>query len=123
MPSCQQGRAVACQSMTEDTHYKLLRLLERNPQASQRKIAEELGVSLGKANYCLKALMNKGHIKAQNFKNSRNKTAYLYLLTPKGVKAKTRITVACLQRKIAEYEELRDEIENLQAEIELGDVP
>jgi len=109
--------------MTENAHYKLLRLLEKNPQASQREIAEELGVSLGKVNYCLKALIEKGHIKAQNFKNSRNKAAYLYLLTPKGVKAKTRITAAYLQRKMSEYEGLRDEIESLQAEVELGDTP
>ena len=123
MPNHQQGRAVACQNMTENAHYKLLRLLEKNPQASQREIAEELGVSLGKVNYCLKALIEKGHIKAQNFKNSRNKAAYLYLLTPKGVKAKTRITAAYLQRKMSEYEGLRDEIESLQAEVELGDTP
>ena len=107
--------------MTEDAHYKLLKLLDENPQASQREIAAELGVSLGKVNYCLKALIDKGYIKARNFKNSRNKAAYLYLLTPKGVKAKAQITTAYLQRKIEEYEGLRDEIEQLQAEITPGE--
>jgi EPS-associated MarR family transcriptional regulator len=103
--------------MTEDSHYKLLKLLERNPQASQRELAAELGVSLGKVNYCLKALIDKGHVKARNFKNADNKVAYLYLLTPKGLKAKARITTAYLQRKLGEYESLRAEIEELQAEV------
>jgi EPS-associated MarR family transcriptional regulator len=104
--------------MNQDAHYQLLKLLEQNPRASQRELAEDLGVSLGKVNYCIKALIEKGHIKAQNFKNSSNKAAYFYLLTPKGVNAKARITAAYLQRKIEEYEGLRDEIEQLQAEIE-----
>jgi EPS-associated MarR family transcriptional regulator len=103
--------------MTEDSHYKLLKLLERNPQASQRELAAELGVSLGKVNYCLKALIDRGHVKARNFKNADNKVAYLYLLTPKGIKAKARITSAYLQRKLGEYESLRAEIEELQAEV------
>jgi EPS-associated MarR family transcriptional regulator len=103
--------------MTEDSHYKLLKLLERNPQASQRELAAELGVSLGKVNYCLKALIDKGHVKARNFKNADNKAAYLYLLTPKGIRAKARITSAYLQRKLGEYESLRAEIEELQAEV------
>jgi EPS-associated MarR family transcriptional regulator len=103
--------------MTEDSHYKLLKLLERNPQASQRELAAELGVSLGKVNYCLKALIDKGHVKARNFKNADNKVAYLYLLTPKGIRAKARITSAYLQRKLGEYESLREEIEELQAEV------
>ena len=104
--------------MNQDAHYKLLRLLEQNPQASQRELAEDVGVSLGKVNYCIKALIEKGHIKAQNFKNAHNKAAYLYLLTPKGVNAKAIITADYLQRKIEEYEGLRDEIEQLQADIE-----
>ena len=104
--------------MNQDAHYKLLKLLEQNPKASQRELAKDLGVSLGKVNYCIKALIEKGHIKAQNFKNAHNKAAYLYLLTPKGVNAKARITAAYLQRKIEDYESLRGEIEQLQAEIE-----
>ena len=103
--------------MTEEAHYKILRLLEANPGCSQRDIARELGVSLGKVNYCLKSLVGKGHVKAQNFKNSRNKAAYLYLLTPRGVKAKATITAAYLRRKIADYEAIKAEIEELQAEV------
>ena len=105
--------------MTEEANYKLLRLLEQNPHATQREIAGELGISVGKVNYCIQGLIEKGHLKAQNFKNSRNKAAYLYLLTPKGVKAKARITTAYLQRKLEEYEGLRVEIEMLQAEMDL----
>ncbi|MEP4147169.1 MAG: MarR family EPS-associated transcriptional regulator [Halioglobus sp.] len=103
--------------MNEEAHYKILRLLEANPGASQRDIARDLGVSLGKVNYCLKALVEKGHVKAQNFKNSQNKAAYLYLLTPRGVKAKATITANYLQRKIADYEAIKAEIEELQAEV------
>lgn len=103
--------------MNEEAHYKILRLLEANPGISQRAIAGELGVSLGKVNYCLKALVEKGHVKAQNFKNSQNKAAYLYLLTPRGVKAKATITANYLQRKIADYQAIKAEIEELQAEV------
>ena len=103
--------------MTEDTHYKLLRLLETNPQATQREIARELGISLGRVNYCLQALIDKGQVKARNFKNSRNKAAYLYLLTPRGVKAKGKISLDYLNRKLAEYEQLENEIASLRAEL------
>ena len=114
-----RGRAVACLHMTEDAHYKLLKLLEHNPQATQREIARELDVSLGKANYLLRSLIEKGHLKAQNFKNASNKAAYLYLLTPKGINAKARIAVRYLGRKMNEYEQIKAEIEELQQE--LGD--
>lgn len=103
--------------MTEEAQYKLLRLLEHNPHATQREIAGELGVSLGKVNYCLQALIEKGLIKARNFKNSRNKAAYLYLLTPRGVKAKTKISLSYLNQKVAEYEQLESEIASLRAEL------
>ena len=103
--------------MNEEAHYKILRLLEANPGISQRAIASELGVSLGKVNYCLKALVEKGHVKAQNFKNSQNKAAYFYLLTPRGVKAKARITASYLQRKFADYEAIKAEIKELQDEV------
>ena len=86
--------------MSQDATYRILKLLEANPGISQRDIAREMDVSLGKVNYCLKALVEKGHVKARNFKNSQNKAAYLYLLTPSGVKAKARITAAYLQRKL-----------------------
>jgi EPS-associated MarR family transcriptional regulator len=100
----------------EDTHLKVLRLLEVNPHMSQRELAEALGVSLGKTNYCLKALLNKGLLKMQNFQNSQNKMAYAYLLTPKGVAEKSAITTRFLLRKIKEYEELQREIEDLKRE-------
>ena len=103
--------------MTEDTHYQVLKLLEQNPHISQRELAREMGVSLGKVNYCLKALVDKGLVKANNFKNSANKWAYFYVLTPKGIEAKAKISVRFLQRKLEEYEALRAEIEELQAEV------
>ena len=102
---------------TQETHLKVLRHLEENPDATQRELAAALGISLGKANYCLKALINKGLVKANNFKNNSNKRAYLYILTPKGIETKTRISVRFLQRKIEEYEALKQEIEKLKAEL------
>ncbi len=104
--------------LTEEVRYKLLKLLEPNPQLSQREVARELGISLGRVNYCLKALMDKGWIKAANFKNSRNKSAYMYLLTPRGIEEKTRVTTRFLQTKLQEYEALRTEIEQLRDEAE-----
>ena len=102
---------------TQETHLKVLRHLEENPDATQRELAAALGISLGKANYCLKALINKGLVKANNFKNSSNKRAYLYILTPKGIETKTRISVRFLQRKIEEYEALKQEIKKLKTEL------
>lgn len=103
--------------MTEEVHYKLLRLLEQNPEATQREISLELGISLGKVNYCLRALVQKGHLKAENFKNSKNKAAYLYVLTPRGVSAKGKIAMSYLNRKLIEYEDLRMEIEQIKGEL------
>ena len=105
---------------TQETHLKVLRHLEDNPSATQRELAAALGISLGKANYCIKALINKGMVKANNFKNSANKRAYLYILTPKGIETKARISVRFLQRKIEEYETLRIEIEQLTTELEIN---
>src|SRR6516225_1430402 len=102
--------------LSEEVRYKLLKLLEPNPHLSQREVAKELGISLGKVNYCLRALSDKGWIKAANFKNSRNKSAYMYLLTPRGIEEKTRVTARFLQRKVREYEALRTEIEQLRNE-------
>lgn len=103
--------------MNEDAHYQLLKLLEQNPQASQRELGRESNVSLGKMNYCLKALIGKGHVKVENFLSSDNKASYLYLLTPKGIKAKAKISVSYLHRKVAEYEALKTEIEQLESEV------
>lgn len=103
--------------MDQEIHLKVLRHLEQNPQITQRELAAHLGVSLGKANYCVKALIDKGFIKARNFKNSNHKRAYLYLLTPQGIEAKARISLAFLRRKMDEYEQLKKEIAQLEREV------
>jgi len=97
----------------DSIRYRILRTLEANPEISQRELARELGLSLGKTNYCLRAVIDKGWIKARNFKNSNNKSAYLYQLTPQGVAAKTRITTRFLDRKVKEFEALEKEISEL----------
>ena len=104
-------------SFQEENHFKVLRLLAANPQMSQRDLAVALGVSLGKTNYCLKALLGKGFIKMQSFRRSSNKLAYAYLLTPVGVTEKAGLTVRFLERKVAEYESLTLEIEVLKSEM------
>ena len=101
----------------EDTHLRLLRLLEAKPELSQRDLARELGTSLGKTNYCLNALIEKGWVKARNFRNNQNKLGYAYLLTPRGIESKAAITLQFLRRKMDEYEELKREIELLQHEV------
>jgi len=102
----------------EDTNYGLLKTLENNPGLSQRDMAKRLGVSLGKVNFCLNALVAKGLLKVNNFRNSDNKLAYAYLLTPHGVEEKARMTVRFLKYKMQEYERLRSEIEALKREAE-----
>jgi EPS-associated MarR family transcriptional regulator len=102
--------------LDETTHYGLLKTLEENPGLSQRDLAKKLGVSLGKVNFCLNALVAKGNLKINNFRNSDNKLAYAYLLTPSGVEQKARMTVQFLKRKVQEYEQLRSEIEELRRE-------
>jgi len=102
--------------MTDEIHYKVLRFIETNPEITQRALAKELGVSLGKINYCLQALIEKGWIKARNFKNSNNKLAYIYILTPKGIEQKAKITTQFLKRKIIEFEKLKIEIKKLKKE-------
>ena len=93
--------------MKEEIHYHVLKHIESNPSITQRELAKELGVSVGKVNYCLKALIDKGWIKANNFKNSNKKLAYFYILTPSGLEQKAKITVNFLKRKINDYEELK----------------
>jgi EPS-associated MarR family transcriptional regulator len=104
--------------LSDDIHYRLLKLLQAQPDASQRQLALALGISLGKANYCIKALVEQGWIKANNFINSHNKFAYVYLLTPQGIDAKARIIARFLKRKQAEYVALKAEIAGLTAELE-----
>lgn len=103
--------------LDETTHYSLLKTLEENPGLSQRDLAKRLGVSLGKVNFCLNALVEKGSLKIGNFRKSDNKLAYAYLLTPRGIEDKARITVEFLQIKVREYERLKAEIEELHREV------
>jgi EPS-associated MarR family transcriptional regulator len=102
--------------LTDEYRYKILKALEQNPEISQRDLARELGVSLGRANYCLKALIDVGLLKVSNFRNSKNKLAYMYLLTPTGIKEKSVITERFLKAKLQEYEVLEAEIEMLRLE-------
>lgn len=101
----------------DETGLKVLRLLEANPKASQRDLASEFGFSLGKVNYCIRALVHKGWIKSNRFRNSDKKLAYRYLLTPRGIEQKAALTARFLRIKIGEYERLRAEIEQLRREV------
>lgn len=103
--------------MNEEIRYKILKILEQNSDISQRELSKQLGISLGKVNYCLRALKEKGLVKARNFKNSDNKKGYLYVLTPKGVDDRARTATRFLKQKISEYQQLEQEIEHLRAEI------
>lgn len=102
--------------LKDEIAYKLLKLIEAEPHLSQRDIAQKMGVSLGKTNYCLKALVDKGFIKLQNFYNNKKKSSYIYLLTPQGIEEKAAVTYRFLQRKINEYENIKQEIESLKVE-------
>jgi EPS-associated MarR family transcriptional regulator len=104
--------------MADDISYKVIKLIEQDPEISQRQLSRELGVSLGKVNYCLRALIDKGWIKARNFKNNQNKLAYRYLLTPAGAQQKAIVAANFLRRKLEEYERLQWEIESLRGEVE-----
>ena len=102
--------------LDDEIRYRLLKALEANPELTQREVAKELGVSVGKANYCLKALVDKGWVKLGNVRRNPNKRAYGYLLTPSGMMEKARVTRRFLQRKRAEYQALEQEIEQLRTE-------
>lgn len=103
--------------LTDETRYRLLKYLSEHPDATQRELARELGVSVGKINYCLHALMSRGWVKLRNFRRSERKTAYAYVLTPKGFAEKVNVTSAFLRRKVAEFDLLTREIETLTAEV------
>ena len=103
--------------LDDKTRYRLLKLLQENPELSQRQLAQEMGVSVGKVNFCLRALLDKGLLKVRNFRDSRNKLAYAYCLTPKGAKEKVRATVGFLNRRLEEYRGLEREIEELRREV------
>lgn len=99
--------------LTDEYRYKILKILATNPEISQRDLARKLDISLGRVNFCLKALIEKGFLKASNFRNNQNKMAYMYLLTPQGLEEKTVITARFLKLKLQEHAKLQAEIEEL----------
>ncbi len=103
--------------LTDELKYKLMEALEKNPELSQREISKVIGISLGKVNFCINALMEVGLVKASNFKNSRNKLAYAYILTPKGIQEKAEVTSRFLQSKIRERDQLTLEIKKLKRQL------
>ena len=108
---------MAPNDLTDEIRYRLLNHLSAHPDASQRDVARELGISVGKVNYCLRALVRKGLLKVTNFRNSRNKSAYLYILTRRGIEEKITVTYQFLRAKIDEYDGLAKEIERLKGEV------
>ena len=106
--------------INEETRYKLLNLLHENPDISQRQLANEMDVSLGKANYCIKALLEVGLVKLNNFKCSKNKLGYVYVLTRKGVKEKAQVTLQFLEIKQEQYNQIKNEISDLKREVSLS---
>lgn len=108
-------------SSQDEKLFRLLRFLEQNPSLSQRDLAQQTGWSLGSVNYCLKALVEKGEVKIENFRTSSNRMKYIYVLTPKGMQKRVSLTRGFLQRKQEEYHSIKAEIEELQAEMALMD--
>ena len=107
-----------------DEILRLLREIKKSPELTQRELSTKLGISLGKVNFLLNALIRKGFVKAHNFKNSHNKKAYLYILTPHGLEEKAKVTYRFLKRKLEEYERLESEIKQLEQEVkDLGVAP
>ncbi len=102
--------------LSDENRYKILKLLELNPEMNQRQMAKSLGISLGKANYCLKAIIEKGWVKVGNFKNNPNKKSYVYLLTPNGIEEKAKVTLRFLNSKQDEYNSLQIELDELRKE-------
>ena len=94
----------------DEDKLEVLRKIQKNPQSSQRKLANDLGFSLGKLNYCIKALKQKGLIKINNFKKNKNKLNYLYVLTPKGIDYRIKLTIKFMKKKIKEYDDLKKEV-------------
>ena len=121
---CGSRGASGFSASAQDLRFRVLRLLELNPKLSHREIARSLGVSTGRANYCLNALIELGAIKVKNFRDSKNKLRYAYFLTPKGLAEKSALTGDFLARKLEEYEAIRTEIEDLIAEFgdDAGDI-
>jgi EPS-associated MarR family transcriptional regulator len=109
--------AKALRSIDPDVHFRVLHLLEEEPNLTQRELAKKLGISLGGVNYCLRSLIDIGHIKAGNFKKNPDKSVYLYLLTPKGMTEKAQLTAGFLKRKMVEYHALKKEIDSLKSRL------
>ncbi|MEZ5734219.1 MAG: MarR family EPS-associated transcriptional regulator [Novosphingobium sp.] len=107
----------------EDMRFRVLRLLANEPDLSQREMATKLGVSLGRANYCLNALIEMGFVKVENFKASRHKLGYIHVLTPKGIAERTALATRFLKRKLAEYDALSAEIKALKSEVRFASRP
>ena len=106
-------------SLSDEIRYRLLSQLAKDPRASQRDLAHTLGVSLGKINYCLRSLIGTGLVKARRFRDSKNKAAYAYMLTPRGVEEKIKVTKAFLRLRIAEYDAIAEQIRELSTELTL----
>lgn len=104
-------------SPQDDAHFRVLHLLQRQPRLSQRQIAQELGIALGRVNFLVNALTERGMLEVRKFRSARNKSGYVYLLTPRGLAEKAALTAGFLRRKTAEYEALKAEIERLQREL------
>ena len=113
--TCRQAK------IQEDTHFRIMRILQENPDLTQRELADKLGMSVGGLNYCLNALIDKGLVKMQSFSMSKNKFGYVYLLTPKGISEKITLTSKFLVRKQAEYEALKAEIESLKTQSDISE--
>jgi|TARA_Y100000816_G_scaffold275814_1_gene244376 EPS-associated MarR family transcriptional regulator len=96
----------------KEDYFKILKNIKNYPNSTQRDLAQKAGISLGKLNYCLNALIDKGLVKINNFKNNKNKINYIYVLTPKGINEKTKLAMAFMKRKMKEYDELKSEFEN-----------
>ena len=109
--------------LQEDTYFRVLRMLQDNPDMTQREIAQSLGLSTSGLNYCLKALIEKGWVKVHNFSQSKNKFGYIYALTPQGIAEKLALTSRFLNRKLSEYEALKLEIDGLQTEVQTTALP
>ena len=107
--------------LSDEYRYKILKRLEANPETSQRELAGELGVSLGKINFCIQALIDKGLVKANNFRASKNKKKYAYLLTKRGIEEKVKMTAEFLRLKLQEYDALEKEITQLRNEVNVTD--
>ncbi len=119
----ERGAQLSWQSLvTDELQHKLFKTIAEHPQINQRELSQHLGISLGKANYCLKGLIEKGWVKAQNFKNNKKKLSYAYLLTPSGIEQKATVTIRYLKRKMEEYDQLKQAVEELKKEVAMEEI-